>query len=114
MDYEQGGLAIDNLPSEQREAFISANKACEKAAGRSPNDVPMTAQRAKRIFQHLIGSAKCLAAEGYPSAEPPSESKFVDDYLSGRPPWSPFLDVPSSISDEAWHALLRKCPQDPE
>lgn len=114
VDYEQNGIAIDNLPTDQQAAYRAADEACEKAAGRAPNDVPMTAERAKEIFRHLIKAATCLEDEGYPSSEPPSESKFVDDYLSGNPPWSPFLEVPDSISEDEWRALLRKCPQEPQ
>ena len=113
VDVEQNGIISDTLPASQQASFSRGRESCEKQVGRAPNDVPMTPKLASDMYDHLLQMKDCLKDEGFQSSEPPSRSTFVEDYMSGRPPWSPFLDVPPDLTDEEWHALLRKCPQAP-
>lgn len=114
VDIEQNGIINDTLPADQRDSFNRDNESCQDQIGRAPNDVPVTPELASEIYDHLIRMRACLAKRDFSSSEPPSRSVFVDDYMSGRAPWSPFLDVPANLSDEDWHELLRECPQEPE
>lgn len=114
IDLEQNGIIADSVTSDQTSAFGRDEESCSEQAGKAPNDVPMTPELAGKIFDHLVEMRVCLSTFGYETSEPPARTKFIDDYMSGRPPWSPFLDIPDDIPDSDWKALLRKCPQAPE
>lgn len=108
---DHSGIADVDLPPSRQAAYQAASETCERAAGPPPNDVPMTADHARAIYRALVAVRSCLAAHGYPTAKPPAQESFVQDYVSGRAPWSPYLEVPSQVQGQAWVDLNRVCPQ---
>ncbi|GGL39228.1 hypothetical protein GCM10012283_22150 [Phycicoccus endophyticus] len=104
------GIAVDSLPTNQRSSFQNAVRECESKAGPQPNAKPLTEERVKSQYVALVKSKACLERLGYSISDPPSEEKFVDDYLGGREPWSPFNDV-ADLSASKWDEVNRTCPQ---
>ena len=78
-------------------------------AGPQPNTEPMTEDGARSQYAALIQSKACLEKLGYSISDPPSETKFVDDYLGGQEPWSPFSEVPDLGAK--WDEVNKTCPQ---
>jgi hypothetical protein len=109
------GPGIDNptLPNDQVDVYDEARIACETAAGTAPNAAPLTDEQIRAQYQHLVKAASCITNEGYSTTEPPSEQTFVDDYVSGKPTWSPFLELPKTLSQAEWEQLNVTCPQTP-
>lgn len=111
-----GGLSIEvpDLTVDQREAFMAASDKCDAAVGPAPNSAPLSADDIRELYAHLVGSIDCIEALGFHvTSQPPSEGVFVDDYLSGEAPWSPFNDVVAEATGEEWDRLNEVCPQWP-
>lgn len=75
------GFENDSLPADQRSSFRTSTRECELKAGPQPNTEPMTEDGARSQYAALIQSKACLEKLGYSISDPPSETKFVDDYL---------------------------------
>ena len=69
----------------------------------------MTEDGARSQYAALIQSKACLEKLGYSISDPPSETKFVDDYLGGQEPWSPFSEV--ADLGAKWDEVNKTCPQ---
>lgn len=100
-----------DYPASQKEAFKRDDRACMKKLGWGPVPPPITRERAEERYQHLVTMRGCLAEQGYDTSEPPSEEQFVNASLSGLAPWNPYLDVPASMKQAEWEALIAECPQ---
>lgn len=96
---------------EQGEAFAAANTECAAAAGPQPNAAPMTVDEIGQQYDYLVQMKACLEAQGYSVSEPTSRTRFIDDYLSGNPPWSPYVDL-KGLTPAEWRSVLLACPQD--
>lgn len=105
------GIADESVPPSRQAAYQAASDRCEQAAGAPPNAVPMTAEHAASIYRRLLAVRTCLSDHGYTTSEPPAQQEFVQNYLAGTPPWSPYLDVPQDVQGQAWTDLNRACPQ---
>lgn len=110
-DPVQMSINADTLPRSQVSAFKKASADCEQQAGPQPNDTPITAAKATQIYEHLLATKSCLEEHGFSTSEPPSRGAFVDDYLNGRAPWTPYSDVRRDVSEDKWQELNRECPQ---
>lgn len=107
------GLEVPEVTAEQRPAFQLVLDQCNSAAGAPPNSDPLSEAEISEIYTHLLGAVVCLEEQGFNVAEPPpSEAVFMEDYLSGEPPWSPFLGLPA-MSQTEWDSLMSACPQTP-
>lgn len=113
VDFAQNAISPISLPEDQNDAFMSASQNCEQQVGKAPNDVPMTIDSAAAIYDHLVEMRSCLLTNfHYETSQPPARSVFVDDYLAGRAPWSPYLDLPDrALSGAEWQQINIKCPQ---
>lgn len=106
------GIEIESLPQEQHEAYRATREACEDQSGTAPNAVPPNEEMIKEQYDHLLTSVGCIESMGYEVSEtPPSEETFVDDYLSGRAVWSPFLALSKQLTTSEWEDLIESCPQ---
>ncbi len=62
-------------------------------------------------YEALVAARECLVAEGSSLPQPPSLDRFLESLAGGEPPWSPYLDLPDSMTQERWNAMLAACPQ---
>ena len=111
VDADQNGIEMDTLPSSQRGPFRESLAKCERESGPQPNETPITADVAANIYKHLVSMKACLADHGVSTSEPPSQAAFVDDYLSGQAPWSPYSEIPDDTGEARRRELYRDCPQ---
>jgi len=103
---KDGGIASQVAP-EQIEVRDAAMSRCADELGFSVPPAPLTDDQLAAIYDRYTDVADCMAAAGYPTAEPPSEQTFID---SGGQGWHPYDAVPvGSVSDFA--ALESDCPQ---
>lgn len=114
VDADQLGIGMDTLPSSQVGPFRESLAKCEHESGPQPNETPITADAAANMYKHLVRMKACLEDHGLSTSEPPSQAAFVDDYLSGQAPWSPYLDVPDDVDEARRRELNRDCPQTPD
>lgn len=112
VDLPQNGIGA-NPPPSQMEVFRGALKACMQESGTSPNQIPVTPESAADYYDHMLVTKDCLEARGITASEPPSKATFMDDYLAGRAPWSPYADVPKDLTEAEWEDLNLECPQAP-
>ncbi|QMW66486.1 hypothetical protein H4N58_00360 [Mumia sp. ZJ1417] len=110
VDYLQDGIALADLPQDQADQFHADQAACEGRLGPSPVDVPMTPERAGELYDHQVRMRTCIAGFGYDTSKPPSRQEYISDYMSERPPWSPYADLPP---EAAFLTVVRECPQTP-
>jgi hypothetical protein len=104
------GITNDTLPESQRSAFSGDLAECETRAGPQPGAEAVTPQRAGQIYDQLVVTRQCLEGLGYSISDPPSRNTFIDDYLGGRAPWHPYLDLPE-LDAAALQTATTECPQ---
>ena len=108
------GISVPDLTAQQREDFRRAHDVCAERAGEAPNSAPLSEDQVRELYAHLVEMVDCIEDRGYEVAsEPPSETVFVETYLSGEPPWSPYVGLDTSMSPSDWDELNRLCPQAP-
>jgi len=108
-----GGINF-NVPEAQQAPLALAQYEC---AAKYPVDprytTPLTRDEIAFLYRYQTGElTECLEAAGYSVPSPPSESKFISDYLGDGPDWSPYADVVPN-SDAAWQEISTTCPQVP-
>lgn len=67
--------------------------------------------RGSAFYNALVEAQKCLADLGFNFTSPPTLDSFLDDLDSGRPPWSPFLELPPWVVGDEWERVNQTCPQ---
>jgi len=108
------GINVRDLTAEQRGDFRGAHDLCVELAGDAPNSAPLGEDEVRQLYAHLVAMVTCIEELGYEvRSTPPSESVFVQTYLSGEPPWSPYVDLDASMNPSDWDELNRRCPQAP-
>lgn len=110
-----GGIDWGVFPAEQAEAQAVALYACEARYPLDPR-YSMELNRSQLEYLHYYRVhvlAKCLEGAGVKVSEPPSLQKFLDSRSSGED-WTPYSDVPDSVSETDWNELNRECPQFPD
>lgn len=113
-----GGLSVDSVTAEQREAFIEEKERCQTSLGTPPQERPLTDMEIGRIYDYYVDElTACVVRLGYSVSEPPSRESFVSDYYSADAElWSPY-DAPANsldVSEEEWLRLNDECPQVPK
>lgn len=76
-------------PGMDDEEFSEQLDGCYAAAGSVP-DVPVTAAEAAGMYDLTLELVACLTARGAQVSEPPSRAQWVETFLSGAPPWTPY------------------------
>lgn len=112
-----GGLAVDSVAADQREAFMAAKDGCQQSLGLPPQDSPLTPEEIGRIYDYFVGDlTRCVVRLGYAVGQPPSRETFIANYYAADVDlWSPY-DVPAAspdVSEEDWMSLNAECPQNP-
>ena len=108
-----GGVAINNLPKQQQEAYDLAFYYCQTEYPVNPVDTaPLSSDEAKFLYSYLTTTlANCLEKHGQSIPNPPSEQTFADSY-STTGGWTPYSYV-SDVSESRWAELNKECPQQP-
>jgi len=109
-----GGIQF-NVPEAQQGPLALAQYECDAKYPVDPRyTTPLTREEVAFLYRYQTGDlTACLEAEGYSVPSPPSESKFISDYLGGSPPWSAYQDVVPTRGGE-WESISTKCPQMPK
>lgn len=111
-----GGIEVPSLTHSQAGSFSTTRSECEQKAGPQPFSNELSQTQLSQLYDHLVASVECIEAEGFTvtAGPPPSQATFMDEYLSGSAPWSPFVGLDSQVADSgAWDHLVAACPQTP-
>lgn len=65
----------------------------------------------EEFYWATVRAGQCLEGLGYEISSPPSEDAFVESLRGIEPPWSPYLDLPLTMSMEEWRRVNEACPQ---
>jgi len=104
------GIAVGfKVPREQQESYEAALRVCSATVDEALPEPPVLTGR--DYYEALVDAAECLRRLGYSIGDPPSLDSFLESLSSNRPPWSPYLDLPDSMSQQAWNEALAACPQ---
>jgi hypothetical protein len=105
-----GGLSVDSLADDQRQAFMAARGECEAEIGSLPPAPPLDEEQIRQRYEFLLGARQCLIDLGYPISDPPTVETFIETYATG--PWSPFNDLADqTTSEHEWLEANERCPQ---
>lgn len=88
-----------------QDALVRADESCRENLGPQPEPPPLSEAELRGLYRLHVEAKQCLEGLGEEISEPPSEEVWIDEYRSGLPPWSPFLDVADVASVEG------RCPQ---
>lgn len=111
------GLEVPSVTPDQQDAFKTIRTDCERRAGPMPATEPLSMEDIDRIHGHLVASQACIEAQGFElrAGAPPSRQAFIDVYLSGNSPWSPFVGLDDQLTSASdWDELIAACPQLPQ
>lgn len=62
-----------------------------------PPIAPVTPEEASGMYDLTLELAACLEAHGVTVADPPSREQWVEIFLEGEPPWTPYESDPQSF-----------------
>ena len=108
---EQDGITLASLTPDQQGAFDASRAQCITEVGDALQAEPPSREEVVAMYDHMVATASCLTDLGYLVSSPVSEAAWVDDYLAGRPPWSPYLDLPDDLPAAEWQRVNAQCPQ---
>ncbi len=104
------GIAVGfRVLAEQREYYEAALKDCSVIVDDAFPEPPLLTGSA--YYDALVDARECLTGIGYSLPQPPSLDTFLESLSGGSPPWSPYMDLPDSLSQEEWNNALASCPQ---
>lgn len=82
-EVDQGGL--------DEATFEGVLKKCGESAGEVPI-APVTPEEASGMYDLNLEVKACLEAKGVTVPDPPSRAEWVETFLSGEPPWTPYSE----------------------
>lgn len=108
--YDGEGIESDVGPGQQRdyrEMTARCQSQVEAELGPLPSAVPYAAEELRALYHLNVETNACLAQQGYPTTEPPTEESFVSTYqqlYAGHEGaldalWSPYPDDPNQAID---------------
>lgn len=106
------GVRIDEIPSGQEEAYYVAAYSCNVRYQVDTKANAFTDQRIRALYAYYRDFlVPCLSAQGYDVPDIPSETTFVDGYMTTG--WTPYSVVQPATQD-AWYDINDECPQWPD
>ncbi len=111
-EFNNGGLAFDDVPEEQGPALNTAHAQCQ---AKYPMDaraqMVLPTNRAKAQYAFFTGDLlACVEARGFSISTPPSEQTWIDQYYTTRSPWNPYEEAISQTVDiEDQNKLWSEC-----
>lgn len=111
--FDGGQTPPADLPDSQGEAYVLANYVCYAKYPVDQSTYVFGDEQIRIVYKYYVESlVPCLEANGYPVEDVPSEATFRSTFQST--PWTPYSVVDAAkLSDGAWEALNKSCPQQP-
>lgn len=104
----------DNIPEGQESTHSSDQETCLKEFGYDQIPPSLSEDQVKATFPHHLWEWKCLNEAGYEPEAPPSERKYVEDYLNNGVLWSAYGQYTATLSEEDLLSLFEECPRSGE